>query len=96
MCFDNNNYPDFYIKNIRKARNVHICLECNGNITPGDIYEEVRAKWDGEVDTIKTCLSCLIIREKIVMHELGQGCGIDEAQPSHGELLEAARELGIS
>ena len=55
--------PEFYHREIRKARKSHKCDECSAPILPGEIYEHVRGKWDGYVDTYKTCQVCVDIRQ---------------------------------
>lgn len=53
---------EFYVARIRKARKERRCYECNGVILPGDKYEYVSAKWDGEIDTVSTCEHCRDLR----------------------------------
>jgi hypothetical protein len=61
-CFCDYDAPEFYHREIRKARKEHKCEECPGVIRPGDKYEHVRGKWDGYVDSFKTCERCVEIR----------------------------------
>jgi hypothetical protein len=50
--------PEFYHREIRRARKEHKCCECGGRMLPGEQYEHVRGKWDGFVDTYDTCARC--------------------------------------
>jgi len=59
---------EFYHLESHVARKVHRCAECGRAIAPGETYEKVRAKWDGMVDTIKTCCRCIALREHIKAH----------------------------
>jgi len=53
--------PEFYHREIRKARKLHKCSECAGAISIGECYEHVRGKWEGCVETHKTCERCVDI-----------------------------------
>lgn len=53
----------FYEANMRRARKVHACEECNGPIGVGDEHEYVKGLWDGQWSTFRTCLSCKEIRD---------------------------------
>lgn len=46
-------------KGVRVARKTHICNRCNKNIAPGEKYQHVKAIWEDEFGTEKTCLDCL-------------------------------------
>lgn len=61
---DGGDRAEFYKSKIIKARKDHICYECGEPILKGDSYERVTAKWDRDIDTIKTCRNCLSIREE--------------------------------
>lgn len=70
--------PDFYSVVIRTARKPHRCCECDTEIKPGERHEYATGKWDGEIDTFRTCLMCVSIRQ----HFCPQGSlhqGLDEA-----------------
>jgi hypothetical protein len=46
-----------------KARKLHRCCECNSPIQPGDRYERISGKWDGDMGTYTTCLFCEALRD---------------------------------
>lgn len=48
-----------------KARKIQRCGECRRLIFPGETYERVSGKWDGEFVTEKTCSDCLSIRSEL-------------------------------
>jgi hypothetical protein len=54
--------PEFYHREIRRARKPHRCHECGGAIVVGEQYEHVRGKWEGYIDTFDTCERCVDIR----------------------------------
>ena len=64
-CFcvytDDGDRAEFYTEKKVKARKSHKCSECKKEIRRGEIYERVTGKWDGEIDTYKTCKTCLNI-----------------------------------
>jgi hypothetical protein len=60
-CYCDYDAPEFFHREIRRARKLHKCGECGGEIKPGEQYEHVRGKWDGDLTTIKTCERCVDI-----------------------------------
>ena len=54
---------DFYSEKINTAYKKHKCSECGRVINPGEKYERVAGKWDGDFSTYKTCQDCLSLRE---------------------------------
>lgn len=76
----NVNGPDFFQERISKARKKYRCCECGGDIKPGDPYERVSGKWDGEVSNIRTCILCSRIRKDLCRSW------------TYGELREVIRE----
>jgi hypothetical protein len=47
------------------ARKAHRCDECGRQIQPGERYERVRAVWDGDPQTCRTCVYCLGVRDSV-------------------------------
>lgn len=68
------------------ARKRHRCHECFREIFPGNTYERVRAIWDNEPVTTKTCADCLAIRDAVT------GALPDRWCWCHGELLQNVRD----
>ena len=56
-------HTEFHKETIRTARKEHKCYECHKPILPGEKYEYVSAKWDGQISTVKTCSICLELRK---------------------------------
>lgn len=54
--------PEFYCKTTPKARKRHRCEECAGPISPGEAYELVSGKWEGNFSVFKTCQRCVDLR----------------------------------
>jgi len=48
-----------------RAKKAHRCSECGAEIAPGETYERVRAIWDNEPATVRTCCDCLAIRDSL-------------------------------
>ena len=67
-CYCDWDAPTFYHRENRTARKQHKCDECGVSIVPGECYEHVRGKWDGDVGVFKTCPRCLALREWVVAH----------------------------
>lgn len=61
MDYENDNV--FHSATTRKARKSHRCCECGDPILPGDVYEYVCGKAEGEIFTVKTCAACVEIRK---------------------------------
>ena len=59
---------DFYNKTNPKARKAHKCSECRRLIEIGQTYERAVMKWEGDLETFKTCSDCVQIRS-------GLSCG---------------------
>lgn len=60
------NQPEFFTSLIRKAKKEHVCGECKSVIKKGERYEYASGKWDGEIDSYKTCLSCVDVRDEVI------------------------------
>ncbi len=60
MCMiDNCDRPEFCCTSMVKARKPHKCGDCRRVIQPGEQYERVFGKWDGQTDSHKTCTHCV-------------------------------------
>lgn len=84
-CYCDYDAPEFYIKEIRKARKQRKCYECGRSIETGERYEHVRGKWDGDVASYDTCPRCLDLR---IWTERNIPC----VCWAHGNILDDARE----
>jgi len=62
-CFCDYEPPEFYNKYSLRARKVHRCEECGGEIRAGEKYEYVSGKWCGDFSTFKTCERCADLRQ---------------------------------
>jgi hypothetical protein len=81
----------FYSANTRKARKPHKCEECRRTIEPGELYQHVSAKWEGDLDTVKTCSHC-VVAQKWLQKE----CGGFLHHAVLDDLEEHVREYGVS
>jgi len=61
--YDDYCVSDFYKAEVRKARKEHRCGECGTAIAPGDRYEAIRGKSEGDFWTGKVCLICKELRD---------------------------------
>jgi len=50
--------PEFFVEYNRKARKQHKCCECGRIIERGQKYLLSVGKWEGALDTFKTCFVC--------------------------------------
>lgn len=57
--------PDFQSLKWVKARKPHKCCECRRQIQPGESYLRYTGKWDGEMNTYRTCAVCEDIRSSL-------------------------------
>lgn len=67
-CYCDYEPPEAHSRSLRKARKAHRCDECFRSIAPGETYEYVWGKWEGDVSTFKTCPRCLKLREWLQAH----------------------------
>jgi hypothetical protein len=75
---------DFYKFNLTKARKVHRCCECFGEIQIGEIYYRHSGTWEGDFYSSKNCDDCEHLRsdlnkelskeEKITLEMLSESC----------------------
>jgi hypothetical protein len=96
MCFyDDGERPAVFVQAMPVAQRGHWCSECGHIIHPGERYERVEGLWEGYWARFKTCGSCLALRERVVAHEVAEGCAAHEAMPPLGELWECALDIGL-
>jgi hypothetical protein len=63
-CYCDYDPPEFYnAQVIKAARKRHKCDECDRPMLPGENYERVTGKWEGELSVLTTCSNCLDIRQ---------------------------------
>lgn len=67
-CYCDYEPAEFYHKETPKARLMHKCSECGHAISPGENYEKVFTKFDGDVSAYKTCCRCVALRDHIKAH----------------------------
>ncbi len=97
MCECNlDNVPEFYERNIVKARKPHRCCECLREIEPSERYERASGKWDGDFETFATCGTCLDLIATVGVKCRSHGGLFEELQEGNYEPLtvrEAIRKL---
>ena len=71
MC-DCDNMPEFCTITNPIARKPHKCCECGETIAVGERYDSCRGKWDSGVQTMRTCLACVELRDSLAA--LDDGC----------------------
>lgn len=67
-CWCDYDPPEFYDRREPTARKEHRCAECGGRILPGERYERVSGKWDGDFSQFKTCCRCTSLRDWVKAH----------------------------
>lgn len=55
--------PEWVRVKEQRARKPHRCWECGAPIKPGDLYEYVVGKWEGDVSVFRTCEPCADLRD---------------------------------
>ena len=93
MCDCNDNRPAFsetttpVARKFSDGRPLHTCCECGSSITAGERYESCRGKWDSGVQTMRTCLACVELRDSLAALDDGCFC--------FGELEEAVADCRV-
>lgn len=59
----------FYSSTDRVARKEHRCTECKGAIQSGQRYRLTAGKWNGRIESFKTCERCCTVWD--ALQELG-------------------------
>jgi len=54
--------PAFFEETNPRARRDYSCCECGERIVTGEIHNRAAGKWDGEVQSYRTCACCAEIR----------------------------------
>ena len=78
--------PQCFTKTTPTAQKDHVCVECSGRISKGEVYQRVSGIWDGVGATYKTCAECSALRQEVIdivsdtdefpaFGELGFHCG---------------------
>lgn len=50
--------PSFFDVATPRARKAHRCDECRRTIEPGETYQRITGKWDGDIATYNRCAHC--------------------------------------
>lgn len=88
-CYCDYEAPSFYVREDRRARKTHRCSECGADILPGEQYEHVRGKWDGDIGTYRACTRCTAVRDWVRAH-------VPCLCWTHGNMLEdSIEEVGM-
>lgn len=78
--------PEIITTRVYSAKKEHTCDECGRQIGPGEKYEYVWGKWEGDVSVVKTCPDCMELRQ---WAEISVPCFCY----AFGNLHEEAREM---
>ena len=62
---DMRDMPSAYKHATPKAKKVHKCCECRGEIQPGEVYHLHSGIWDGRPSAFKVCNDCEELRERV-------------------------------
>lgn len=70
--------PSCYREIRRRARNIHRCGDCKGEIKQGEFYLYISGIWEGTPENYKRCPDCQHIRCEIKKETGDEAClGID-------------------
>jgi len=61
MSCDCDETADIWVEVKRRARKVHRCSECRGEIKKGETYTRISSLYDGRWTTSKQCEDCTVI-----------------------------------
>lgn len=78
---------------INKSRKEHKCEECRRLIPKGSSYVKIFAVNEGYVWKAKRCLDCYKLCEELYSYRYSNGCYIEDAGHTWGELLSELREM---
>jgi hypothetical protein len=66
LCIDVDNDGGYVLEeSVVIARIDHVCGECHCQINVGDKYESASIVYDGNIETHKTCITCLNMRNDL-------------------------------
>ena len=80
--------PAFLRERKVKANKPHECCECLGTIEPGKTYQNSSGKWDGRLETFRTCLGCLDLAKRFGVTCWCFGMLMDEFDPQDADSPE--------
>lgn len=91
MCnCDDYDPPEFFNCDTVTARKPHRCCECGCQIARGEKYERATGKWEGNLETFKTCSACCELRYAITDGCWVYGHLVDDVSEIRGDLPRAA------
>lgn len=86
-CYYDVELPEFYHEEWITARKEHSCCECGTKIQKGVVYQRITGKWDGRIDTFKTCEKCADLRDSLDQVWCTTFRGLDEAYSEYLEYI---------
>lgn len=89
MCFEYDGHIEFQDHRVVTARKEHKCGECRMIIAKGEKYAYTSGLYDGGFSVDKVCRRCEYDRNRVVEHELAEGCDWSDAWPPFGQLNQA-------
>jgi hypothetical protein len=92
MCFEYDGCTEFADDRVVAAKKQHRCSECGAIIIAGEKYHRHSGKFDGNFFVETLCRRCDYDRNRVVEHELSEGCGWHEAWPPFGGLVDYLRD----
>ena len=88
MCYPDVEPCEVSCPKQRVARKEHQCSECGATIQKREPYLFVSGIFEGPF-THKECQYCQKDRQRIIDHELSEGCDRNESDPGMGGLCDA-------
>jgi hypothetical protein len=80
--------PEFLRERRVKANKPHECCECLQTIEKGETYQNASGKWDGRLETFRTCLGCLDLAKRLGVTCWCFGMLMDELDPRDADSPE--------
>ncbi len=84
ICGFDGEPPEFMNEKYVHARKEYTCLECGETIKKGERYEYVFGKWDGYLETHRTCMTCVKIRHDVCCSGWTYGTLRDDIWEAYG------------
>ena len=96
MCYESDDYCEWYRAKVQRAKKPHNCTTCGTTIATGQSYEYATGKFDGDVFVAKTCGACMLGIYRLHVIELAEGCPEDSSWYPPEACREQMHELRVN
>jgi hypothetical protein len=85
--------PEFYHRHTVRGRKPHRCCECLRDIPVGEEHEVATGKWEGTVETFRTCADCVTLWIKTEPEYPVHGGLADELSYGNHDSLDSTQQF---